>query len=142
MEWMEKNYPPDASLPRFLLNQPPISKSSRSVSLPDIVMFHGYDPIVAIELKLELNAIRERDFFNDVEKIERLRDRHPKLKNAYLIFVYDHDEELEIDEVENWMLRFFFPIGINVRRTENGKLRRGYREWRDLWDRLYSNLSA
>lgn len=140
MDWMESNYPPDTSRPRILLNEPSMRTSRGKKRYPDVVMFHGNSPIVAVELKLELDGLAEGPVAADVEKLKRMASSHPSLKNAYLIDVYDDEDKLEFP-YENWMKRYFFPVDINVRMAWGSKRRSPrYSTWRHEWERLYRNF--
>ncbi len=136
--WMERNYPSDAARPRFLLNQPALRVSGQLVR-PDLVMFHGHQPIVAIELKCELNRPSHAGSEKDIEKLRVCKTAYPTLKNAYFLYLYDSDSDLDVD-VEDWMKRYFFTIPVNVRRHPTRRLRNRYVHWRRKWKRLYKHF--
>lgn len=115
--------------------QPSLDLTGGKMVKPDVVIFKNTLPYDVFELKCHLDGARESSLDADLEKLRRLKDRF-NLRHAYQLVLYDDDDILNlVYQKEPWMKQYLTFVGANVRRHQNGRLRRGYDEARRRWER-------
>lgn len=127
----------DSSLEAFVRCEPRMEDGTR----PDVVIFHRYDPIYFVELKMfnRPENLNDDKITADLDELRNYQRCYSTCKWGFLILVYDSDE---LYSYTTYMLKKngyqnISVIGINMRRMEgSARQRTRYEDWRKQFDKF------
>ena len=131
--WLRAHFDRERSDNWIVRSQPTLDAEGGTMK-PDLVIYRNTIPYDAIELKCLMDGFRKNRLDPDLDKLQRLKTEH-NLRHAYMIVLYD-DDDVYSPTRQQWMKNYLTYIGMNVRRHENGRMRRGYKESRARWGRF------
>jgi hypothetical protein len=126
-----RNYSRRIEGPKWaVLNKPYLKKEG---VYPDIVMFRGSQPKIAIELKWWDRGWNERTGNKDRSKLKVIRTKYPTVSKGFFLYVYDkqgEDDEKFFYGGSKWENFYYFDIPINIRDIMSEAK---YEEWVGTW---------
>jgi hypothetical protein len=110
-------------------------------SKPDIVIYKNSDPLYIIELKMfsRPDQLDERGVLMDLAKMADIMEKTPSIRWGFFLMIYDHEEPFNPSPYTMRKSGFdrLSITSINARRHEKtDRLRSGYKEWRQDFDKI------
>ncbi len=106
---------------------------------PDIVVLKKLKPVYFIEFKFikssknEISMDRSK-IIKDLEKLQQYSKKYEGFKGGFLVCVYDADEATVETDMNKYDKISLIPI--NIRKSIRGRLWKGYKQWRAMFDKL------
>jgi hypothetical protein len=133
--WLRRHFTRTRSEQWSVRTQPALAMGPGKSLKPDVVVFKNTLPYDVFELKCHLAGVRADRWDVDLEKLRQFKHKW-NMRHAYQIILYDDNDVWCLPpHREPWMKHYLTFVGANVRRHENGRMRRGYEEARRRWER-------
>jgi hypothetical protein len=116
-------------------------------SKPDIVIYKNNNPIYVVELKMfsRPDQLDEVGVIKDLEKMKNIMEERPTISWGFFMMIYDCEESYNPSSYTLRKSGFdrVSVTSINARRNEKtDRLRIGYNDWRQDFDKLISAHKA